>query len=239
MSQNVFLALIAGCWLVLYIHWPEECSQEMLHFYPECYRLCLVIFSPTLSSPMLHFSIIPHWPQMGLAVFFFSALLVCCTFLSSLISCVEGGIWCLFWPMWCFGLELKELLQMRKSQTLFFEFTPTASVHCWTLFFLHFSCCISFIPTYFFPHHLSPHVCPLLALCLSYYPSISPAICTLSSTAPVQLNPCRWPHFYDITCLWGLAWHHMNSVASYWFTLWRMLFTSCLFFILRHLSCVH
>lgn len=118
MSQNVFLALIAGCSLVLYIHWPEECSQEMLSFYPECYRLCLVIFSPTLSSPMLHFSIIPHWPQMGLAVFFFSALLVCCTFLSSLISCVEGGIWCLFWPMWCFGLELKELLQMRKSQTL-------------------------------------------------------------------------------------------------------------------------
>lgn len=178
MSQNVFLTFLDR-WPT--VHWCfiftdlKNVVKKCLAFAPSVIMLCFVIFSPTLSNPMLHFSIIPHWPQMGLAVFFFSALLVCCTFLSSLISCVEGGIWCLFWPMWCFGLEL---LPMRESQTLFLSspqlpqstaghhstsispaVTPLFQLTLFPLTFLHASspCSLSF----WLSDHLSSNLQPL------------------------------------------------------------------------------
>lgn len=134
MSQNVFNPAV----LVLYL-WPtvswvaifslicKKWGHESSSFLPPNVIVCsFVIFIPASSSPMLHCSVIPHCLEKHLVVSFFS--LVHCSFLSSVISCVEGGISCLFWPRWCLAPEQNELLWMGESQAPPLEFIPTASV---------------------------------------------------------------------------------------------------------------
>lgn len=122
---------------------------------------CFVIFIPASSSPVLHCSVIPLCLEKHLVVSFFFFLQrssVHCSFLSSVISCVEGGISCLFWPRWCLAPEQNELLWVGESQT------SPSRVHPNCLSpnpGLHLSCCISlhlhlqlFIPSLYLPRPL-------------------------------------------------------------------------------------
>lgn len=195
MSQNVFNPAV----LVLYL-WPTVSwvalfsliwnmrSWNAAVFTPERYRVLLCDFYPGLIQPraaLQRHSTLPREAFGGFVFFFFlQRSSVHCSFLSSVISCVEGGISCLFWPRWRLAPEQNELLWVGESQT------SPSWVHPNCLSpnpGLHLSCCISlhlhlqlFIPSLYLPR-------PLLAPWLT--------------AAPVQLNPRRWPHSYDLPCL--------------------------------------
>lgn len=190
MSQNVFNPAV----LVLYL-WPTVSWVALFSL------ICNMRSwnAATLSCSALWFLSRPHPAPCCTAASFHSASRsiwwfrfffflqrssVHCSFLSSVISCVEGGISCLFWPRWRLAPEQNELLWVGESQT------SPSRVHPNCLSpnpGLHLSCCISlhlhlqlFIPSLYLP-------CPLLAPWLT--------------AAPVQLNPRRWPHSYDLPCL--------------------------------------
>lgn len=207
--QNVFYhwPIIAQLYSdFLYIHWPIKLIKKCFSFPLNVIVLCLVIFSPALSSPMLYCSIIPRWPQLRLAVLFFSALLVCWSLLSSLISCVEGGISCLFWPRWCFGPELRELLQMGESQTLFLsspQLPQSTAGH-------HFPLHLSYYTSHFsVPFFTFLHV-PVLSV-LSVLSTDLPLTYSCSSTAkPHEDNHSFMTlpvSLFNVIHSWSLVWH--------------------------------
>lgn len=156
--------------------------------------LCLGIFSPALTSPMLYCNIIPHWPQKCLAVLvFFSTLSLLFLSLITYFLCGRRHLVFVLAHV-VFWLRTDRAATDGREPDTLLEFTPTASVHCWTPFpllslLLYLPLSQSFLT---FLHMLVLSLLPVI-------PSVRPCF-HQSAAARVQLNPERWPHFYDTFC---------------------------------------